>query len=508
MSINVQSDNCVLTDKEITSTYTYNTQRAEERADGGYDVTPTSHEYTFKTQRRVPKVGVMIVGWGGNNGTTLTAGLLANKHNITWETNDGTQHPNYYGSLTQSSTLRLGMNADGKEVFAPFKNILPMVDPSDIVVGGWDISGVNMFDAMRRSKVLDYDLQLRLARHMRYSTPLASIYYPDFIASNQKDRANNVLNGDDKMAHLNIIRKDISTFKAENGLDKVIVLWSASTERFMDVQEGVHDTAENLFNAIENSHPEVAPSVIFAMAACMEGCSYINGSPQNTLVPGLIEMAKISRVFVGGDDFKSGQTKMKSVLVDFLVSAGIKPVSIASYNHLGNNDGKNLSEASQFRSKEISKSTVIDDMVKSNSVLYAEDESPDHAVVIKYMPYVGDSKRALDEYTSKIFMGGDNTIVMHNTCEDSLLATPIIIDLIVVTELMERISYKTDDMEEFGRFDSVCSILNYFLKAPAVPKGEPVVNSLTRQRAALENIFRACLGLPPQDNMFLEFKCR
>merc|ERR1711915_1138840 len=115
-----------------------------------------------------------------------------------------------------------------------------------------------------------------------------------------------------------------------------------------------------------------------------------------TLVPGIIELATKHGVFVAGDDFKSGQTKIKSVLVDFFVSAGIKPVSIVSYNHLGNNDGKNQSAPKQFRSKEISKSNVVDDMVASNSILYADQKKPDHTVVIKYVPYVQDSKRAMD----------------------------------------------------------------------------------------------------------------
>jgi len=119
-----------------------------------------------------------------------------------------------------------------------------------------------------------------------------------------------------------------------------------------------------------------------------------------------MDLASKEKVFIVGDDFKSGQTKIKSVLVDFLVSAGIKPVSIVSYNHLGNNDGKNLSAPEQFRSKEISKSNVVDDMVASNHLLYGENEHPDHCVVIKYVPYVADSKRAMDEYTSEIFLGG------------------------------------------------------------------------------------------------------
>jgi len=222
----------------------------------------------------------------------------------------------------------------------------------------------------------------------------------------------------------------------------------------------------------------------------------------------VVELANRYGVFIGGDDFKTGQTKVKSVLVDFLVSAGIKPTAIVSYNHLGNNDGKNLSAPQQFRSKEISKSNVVDDMVESNNILYKRDEYPDHVVVIKYVPYVRDSKRALDEYTSRIFMGGHNTITLTNVCEDSLLAAPLMLDLILLTELMERISYKTGAMAEWERFDPVLSILSYLLKAPLVPKGAPVVNALFRQRAAIVNVFRACVGLPAENDMLLEYRTK
>merc|ERR1711904_542150 len=216
----------------------------------------------------------------------------------------------------------------------------------------------------------------------------------------------------------------------------------------------------------------------------------------------------MGNVFIGGDDFKSGQTKMKSVLVDFLVSAGIKPESIVSYNHLGNNDGKNLSEQKTFRSKEISKSNVVDDVVASNSVLYpdVEKDHPDHCVVIKYVPFVGDSKRAMDEYTSEIFLGGKNTIVMHNTCEDSLLAAPLILDLVLLAEMITRIEMKKDGDSDFKTMHPIAVLLSYLTKAPLVPKETPCVNALSKQRAMLENIFRACVGLAPENNMLLEYK--
>jgi len=384
--------------------------------------------------------------------------------------------------------------------------MLPMVDPNDIVFDGWDISSMNLADAMERSRVLDYHLQQQLRSHMEKLRPRPSIYYPDFIAANQLDRADNIISGNSKWEHVERLRQDIRDFKTSKQVDQVIVLWTANTERFCDVRTGLNETADELLASIRRSDPEVSQSTVFAVASILEGCSYINGSPQNTFVPGVVELADRHGVFIGGDDFKSGQTKFKSVVVDFLVSAGIKPTSIVSYNHLGNNDGKNLSAPEQFRSKEISKSNVVDDMVESNRILYEKDEHPDHCVVIKYVPYVGDSKRAMDEYVSEIAMGGHNTLVVHNTCEDSLLASPIILDLVILTELFQRITFRVDEEQNFQRFNSVLSILSYLCKAPLVPQGTPLVNSLFRQRACIDNVLRACVGLPPINHMLLEHK--
>lgn len=285
--------------------------------------------------------------------------------------------------------------------------------------------------------------------------------------------------------------------------------------------------------------------------------AFINGSPQNTFVPGCLELAEKSNVFIGGDDFKSGQTKLKSVLVDFLVSAGLKPVSIVSYNHLGNNDGKNLSAPQQFRSKEVGSlficlqwwkifirmiirfskvgfnasvpsfcfllfsfwtifdgdrfrkatlSTIWSNRIRcstnpernpitasslNTSLMSVGSQSqilitfiriswsswnsvtechlmvnfPQHdectAMVILNL---GDSKRAMDEYTSEILMGGHNTLVIHNTCEDSLLASPIILDLVILTELCQRISFRGSNQTAYQTFHPVLSILSYLCK--------------------------------------------
>ncbi|KRT82911.1 hypothetical protein AMK59_4610, partial [Oryctes borbonicus] len=269
-----------------------------------------------------------------------------------------TEENQRFGSITQSSTVRLGNDAYGECVHVPFNSLLPMVDPNDIIVDGWDISGLNLAEAMERARVLEPALQQQLKSYMAKYKPRPSIYDEKFIAANQADRVNNVLKGTkaDQVKH---IMDDIKDFKNSGDIDQVIVLWTANTERFSDVIEGVHDSANNLSAAIAANHPEISPSTLFAYAAIQMKCTYINGSPQNTFVPGIVELAQRENVFIAGDDFKSGQTKLKSVLVDFLISAGIKPVSIVSYNHLGNNDGKNLSAPEQFRSKEISKSNVV-----------------------------------------------------------------------------------------------------------------------------------------------------
>jgi len=498
----VASDKVKYSEDKITAKYAYET--TELTQDGNaWVVRPKTVNYEFTTDRRVPKLGVMLVGWGGNNGTTVTAGILANKKQVGWSTKEGRKQPNYYGSLTQASTVRIG-NFNEKEIYVPFSSLLPMVNPNDVVLGGWDISKMNLKDAMARAAVLDYDLQQRLAGDMEKMTPLPAAFDKDFVAANQENRANNVLKGT-KQEQLDQLRRDIQEFKATNGVDKVVVLWTANTERYADLLDGVNDTKENVLRAIAENHKEIAPSSIYAVACIMEGVPFINGSPQNTFVPGVMELAVEKKCLIGGDDFKSGQTKMKSVLVDFLVGAGLKPTSIVSYNHLGNNDGKNLSAPQTFRSKEISKSDVVNDIVESNSLLYAPHEKPDHCVVIKYVPYVGDSKRALDEYTSEIFMGGKNTIVMHNTCEDSLLAAPLILDLVLLAELITRIEWRKEGEVSHG-FHPVAVLLSYLTKAPLVPKGTPCINALSKQRAMLENIFRACVGLAPENNMLLEFK--
>lgn len=185
---------------------------------------------------------------------------------------------------------------------------------------------------------------------------------------------------------------------------------------------------------------------------------------------------------------------------DFLIGSGLRLSSVVSYNHLGNNDGKNLSEDKCFQSKKISKGGVLDDAIKSNQILYPRgDNQIDHEVVIKYVPFVQDSKRALDEYSSLIFMNGVNTISSYNICEDSLLAVPLMIDMVVLGELFTRIEINGKSM------GPVLSYLSFFFKAPITNHEEYVINSFSRQREMLVNFLKVAAGHQPDDATLLSF---
>jgi myo-inositol-1-phosphate synthase len=207
----VNSPNVEYTDSEIKSQYAYHTTDITRTAEGKMVATPKVTNYQFKVDRKVGKVGMMMVGWGGNNGSTVTAGILANRRRLVWETREGERASNYYGSVVMSSTVKLGTDCKtGEEINIPFHDMLPMVHPNDLVIGGWDISSMNLADAMDRAQVLEPTLKQLVRKELAEMKPLPSIYYPDFIAANQEDRADNVIEGDKACwAHVERIQKDM-----------------------------------------------------------------------------------------------------------------------------------------------------------------------------------------------------------------------------------------------------------------------------------------------------------
>lgn len=459
------------------------------------EITAKAIDHNIKVDHKIPKLGVMLVGWGGNNGTTLTAGILANKKNLSWRTKTGIQKANFFGSLTQSVTTKVGVKYNEKtnevsDAFKIVKELVPLVEPTDLEITGWDISKMNLYEACYRAKVLEPTLVEQLKEDLEELVPMSSVLNPSFVASNQSDRMDNVFKGTNQEC-VDKLRNDIRQFREK--VDKVVVLWTANTERFGED----YPTVESLDEAIRGNK-EVSASVLFAYASGLEGCLFLNGSPQNTVTQGMIEHFRQNNAFIGGADFKTGQTKFKSLMLDFFMGSGLRLASCMSYNHLGNNDGKNLSEPEQFRSKEISKAGVLSDEIEANKVLYPDDNKEvDHTIVIKYCPFVGDSKRAMDEYTAQIFLNGHFTLVTHATCEDSLLAAPIMLDLLLLGEFFTRV--KIDDKST----GPVLSYLSFFFKAPVTNHPEYVFNSFSRQKETLINFLKVCGGIPVGDSTLL-----
>jgi myo-inositol-1-phosphate synthase len=423
--------------------------------------------------------GVLLVGLCGNNGSTLTASLLAHREGIEWKDSRGNRHtPDWLGS-----TIMRGSTSDPEG--RTFHELYPFQDPLNMVIGGWDIQSINMSEAVRRAGVLNWQIEEKLRDTLEKITPMRGYYDPDYIAGNQRDRATHVMPEDASLVCvLSSLREDIRLFKKRHG--RVIVLWTANTERMMEEDPEVHLGSWGcLFKAIiENRKHLVSPSMMYAIASILEGCPFLNGSPQNTLVPAIQDLARRERVYIGGSDFKTGQTRFKSMMADYLSCCGIRMGSVVSYNHLGNNDGKNLSEEKCFHSKEVTKRDVIKDIVEGNPALY--DREPDHCIVIKYVPRVGDSKRAMDEYVCDIFMGGEQTFTIYNVCEDSLLASAVMLDILLVTELFSRLSPVTD-------FPNLVP-LSLFFKNPLPDRSGVVVNSFRLQYRILERSLEELMG--------------
>eukprot|EP00166_Cyanidium_caldarium_P003231 ctg_314.g115 len=257
------------------------------------------------------EVGLLQVGWGGNNGSTVTAAVVANRERLSWAARGGPQAANYYGSLTQAATVHVGSDAAGRDVYVPLSSLLPMVHPNDLVLGGWDVSSLNLADALERAQVLEPDLRRQLRPLLQDMRPWPGAFDRSFIASNQWPRADNVLAGG-KGEQLRALRGHIQQFKREHALERAVVVWTGNSERYSSLPPEAHQRAPALLAAIDADHAEVSPSTLYAVAAVLEHCPFVNGSPQNTLLPSVVELARQHHVPVLGDDFKSARPQSAS----------------------------------------------------------------------------------------------------------------------------------------------------------------------------------------------------
>ena len=389
------------------------------------------------------KIGLLIVGLGGNNGVTLLAGAMANAQRLSWETG-GTPGkgrvtaPDWGGCITQLPPKgQHGTGGGFRGSYAGLANL----SQTPAAVGGWDIRSTPLGDALYQSRVLDYDLVRQVRDEMNAMRILKGVYDASFLGETQHATATHIVSNTDKTYWdlVDHLRNDIRTFQKEHGVTgHTTVIWSASVERPANVEN--IQTAEQLLrilkqNSSSNSEHDISPSMLYATAAALEGCSFVNGGSQNTLGPALSQLYELSyrktltnnddminqsdAAYLLGTDFKAGQTKFKTAAVEYIRALGLTPQVIASSNHLGNNDMLNLTNKTTLNAKMRVKHSIFGP--------WHEDQL-DHQVKVMYTAYMGDEKRDVVEYTSTGFMHQEHTMLTYTRCMDSVLCVPLMID--------------------------------------------------------------------------------
>jgi myo-inositol-1-phosphate synthase len=394
------------------------------------------------------KIGILVVGLGGNNGVTLVAGHLANNRCLEWETAAAgrVKAPNWNGCITQ-------LEPRGFHGGVGFRGRYDLADATVAAIGGWDIRPKPLGDALYESRVLDYDLVRQVREKMNGINILKGVYDESFLGESQYETATHIVTDRttllDKVEYL---RNNIRDFIKDNNVDgHTTVIWSASVER---PSEAVFENAGALLQAILNNDTacDMSPSMMYAVAAALEGCSFVNGGSQNTLSPAMSELYESSyrargsetlsmfepfsseASYLLGTDFKAGQTKFKTAAVEYIRTLGLAPRVIASSNHLGNNDMLNLT----------SKKTVTAKMrVKSNIFGPWEEADLDHQVRIMYTPFMLDEKRDVVEYTSLGFLHCPHTMLTYTRCMDSILCVPLMVDASVWCDYFARLKTST-----------------------------------------------------------------
>mmetsp|Transcript_10410 Transcript_10410/g.13196 ORF Transcript_10410/g.13196 Transcript_10410/m.13196 type:complete len:1066 (+) Transcript_10410:82-3279(+) len=428
-------------------------------------------------------LGILVIGIGGANGTTMLSGILANRQKVKWygPRGEGPIDANYNGCITQ-------LHSRGVHGGVGYKDKIPgLADANMAAVGGWDVRPTKLGDALLQGQILDFDLVKQVKDEMNNKYSVFKGYYdPRFIGSSQHEHATHILSqkeAPNAADALKCIRADIRYFKWKNGVvGHTTVIWSASVEPNCElcVAGGGLDSAINLLKSIEMSEEErggpLPPSLIYATAAILEGCSFVNGGSQNTMCGGLAELAKQQLgIYCLGTDFKAGQTKFKTAAVEYLRTMGLTPKVIASSNHLGNNDMRNLATADSARMAKL--------RVK-HDIFAPWEEDIDHKVSVMYCPMINDEKRDFVEYTSLGFLSQHHTMVTYTKASDSVLCVPLMIDAAVWCDYFSRKSWQ---------YENVAKALAYLFKVPeGAAKG--VDPGFFRQMQQLEQQVMAASG--------------
>lgn len=412
------------------------------------------------------KLGILMPGLGAV-ATTMIAGVAAVKK--------GLSKP--IGSLTQMGSLRLGKRNEGRQ--PKIKDFVPLADLSDLVFGGWDVYSDNVYQAAMKAQVLDEKLLEQVREELECITPMKAAFDKNYVKNLD---GKHVKDASSRYELAQQVMMDINNFKTTNECDRLVMVWCGSTEIYFE-PSAVHQTLAAFEKGLADNDPRIAPSMIYAYAALKLGVPFANGAPNLTVdIPALVELAELTSTPIAGKDFKTGQTLMKTILAPGLAARSLGVSGWFSDNILGNRDGLVLDDPDNFKTKEVSKLGVLED-------IFNPEQNPDlygkmyHKIRINYYPPHGDNKESWDNIDLFGWLGYKMQIKINFLCRDSILAAPIVLDLALFIDLAKR-----------ANMSGIQEWLSFYLKSPQPLLGVPVENDIFKQLIKLQNTLRYMMG--------------
>ena len=412
------------------------------------------------------KLGILMPGLGAV-ATTFIAGVEAIKKELA----------SPIGSLTQMGSLRLGKRTENK--YPKIKDFVPLAALNDIVFGGWDLYRDNVYEAAMHAKVLDAHLLLSIKEELSAIQPMTAVFDKSYVYNLDGE---NVKTGANKYDLALQVMEDIKNFQEINDCSRVVMVWCGSTEKYI-VEAPVHATIESFEEGLRNNDPLIAPSMIYAYAAIHMGVPFANGAPNLTCdIPALVDLAKETKTPIGGKDFKTGQTLMKTILAPGLQARALGIHGWFSTNILGNRDGYVLDHPDNFKTKEVSKLGVLEDILQPelNQELYGDLY---HKVRINYYPPHGDNKESWDNIDIFGWLGYKMQIKINFLCKDSILAAPIVLDLALFLDLAKR-----------AQMSGIQEWLSFYFKSPQTAPELDAMHDIFKQLMKLQNTLRHIMG--------------
>jgi myo-inositol-1-phosphate synthase len=426
------------------------------------------------------KLGIMIPGMGAV-ATTFVAGVEAVRKGIS----------SPIGSVTQMGTIRLGKRTDGRS--PKVKDFVPLAELNDLVFTGWDIFEDDMYAAAGKAGVLERSLLEQVKPFLEGIKPRKAVFDKNYV---KKLDGPNVKKGKNKKELVEQVRADIQEFKNGSGAERLAMIWCGSTETFIQ-QSAVHQTVDSFEKGLLENHEDIAPSMIYAYAAMQEGVPFANGAPNLTVdIPVMMELSKKNEAPICGKDYKTGQTLIKTILAPGFKARMLGLHGWFSTNILGNRDGEVLDDPGSFKTKEESKLSVLEYILQPE--LYPELYGKiHHKVRINYYPPRGDNKEGWDNIDIFGWLGYPMQIKVDFLCRDSILAAPIVLDLVLFMDLAKRsAALKGIGIQEW---------LSFFFKSPMTAPGLYPEHDLFIQSMKLKNTLRHLKGEEMITHLGLEY---